>query len=649
MRTGLFIFLLSLGISSRAQTLPPINYDSLFQRRMAGLSPVQRFEWTNKYVLFLNEHSRFAEARTLLQASLKVAQQARLTTWTARFYELSGSIEETNGNLVRSVDFFLHALAIYQATYAFERQQQLFVRIIGVYGSLQNVAQRQKYNRQAARLQREYPQLFILPFIYADKADDFVKAGKPDSALACGRKAMTVLWVTRRWKHFYTHLDGYGVLLTDGGMYREAEKTFRQCLAYSLQQGDQRRELYAYIHLPEPLLHLGRLDEAEYYAKLALSRIELDPERQDEHRTQVYASLTHIAEARGHYKQALVYERLSNQYGNALRSVEKNRQLAEVEARYQTAQKQVRINQLSIDNQRQLTQISWQAGGLIALIALLGLAGWQYRVIRQVNARLRTSSQLVSENNRQISQQSDRLGVLMQELHHRVKNNLAIVSSLMRMQSKRLDDPRAVQAVQDGQRRVEAISLIHQQFYLTENLAHVPIKAYVTELTEGLLLGYGFDPDTFDCQVEVADIQLEVDVAVPLGLILNEVLTNAFKYAYANVAQPRLRVRLQPVTDGPATGLLIEVQDNGPGLERSADAGPGLEGPGLDGSGRTDARLERSADAGATPASPRRKGSFGQRLIRELTGQLGGEMSLTTRQGTYFRLWIPTPAWPGPA
>ncbi len=319
--------------------------------------------------------------------------------------------------------------------------------------------------------------------------------------------------------------------------------------------------------------------------------------------------------------------------------MEKNRQIAEVEARYQTAQKQTRINQLSIDNQRQLTQIGWQAAGLIALIALLGLAGWQYRAIRQVNARLRTSSQLVSENNRQISQQSDRLGVLMQELHHRVKNNLAIVSSLMRMQSRRLDDPRAVQAVQDGQRRVEAISLIHQQFYQTENLADVPITAYVTELTENLLLGYGFDPDTFDCQVEVADIQLDVDVAVPLGLILNEVLTNAFKYAYADVDKPKLSVRLQPVTDGPASGLLIEVQDNG----------PGLDGPGLDGAGRTDVRLERSADAGAIPAVSWRKGSFGQRLIRELTGQLGGEMSLTTRHGTYFRLWIPTPAWIGPA
>ena len=160
-------------------------------------------------------------------------------------------MEETNGNLVQSVDFFLQALAIYQATYDFGKQQQLCSRISGVYMNLQNLAKRQEYSRQVATLQRDYHQLSMLPFIYGLKGDDFVSAGKLDSTLAYRRKAMTVFWVTREWTTFYSYLDGYGLQLTEMGQYRQAEKIFRQCLTYSLQHGDQRRELYEYIHLPE--------------------------------------------------------------------------------------------------------------------------------------------------------------------------------------------------------------------------------------------------------------------------------------------------------------------------------------------------------------------------------------------------------------
>ncbi|GAB4044313.1 hypothetical protein [Spirosoma jeollabukense] len=115
---------------------------------------------------------------------------------------------------------------------------------------------------------------------------------------------------------------------------------------------------------------------------------------------------------------------------------------------------------------------------------------------------------------------------------------------------------------------------------------------------------------------------------------MNQVLINAFKYANTHVAKPKLTVRLQPVTYGPVTGLLVEVQDNGPGLGET---------------GRTDVRLEGTGLNSPIPASCWRKGSFSQRLIRELTDPLGGQMSLTSRHDTYFRLWIPTPARIGPA
>jgi tetratricopeptide (TPR) repeat protein len=408
---------------------------------MVGLSPVQRIDWAIQYAGFLDGQSRFPEARSLLQTSLETARQANLKAYTARIYEILGVVEATASNHSLAVNYYLKALDLYQAQYKYDKQQSIYNRLRGEYAYIGPLARRQAYTRETNRLHQTYNQLSTLSAQYITKAEEFQGAGKTDSALVYFKKVMTVFWVSRDWPDYYSFLDGYGLVLIAAKRYKEAETVFRQCLAYSIREGDPRRELYEYMHLPEPLLKLNRLNEAQRYAQMALRRIENDPERQDQHRVHVYSLLTQIAETRSQFKQALAYERLSNQYLSRAQSVEKSRQLAEVEARYQSAQKQIRINELDQTNRRQVSQINWQANSLVILIGLLVLTLWQYRTIRRVNARLSSTNITISDKNQQISEQADKLSVLMQELHHRVKNNLAIVSSLLRMQSRRLNDP----------------------------------------------------------------------------------------------------------------------------------------------------------------------------------------------------------------
>ncbi|MFD2937334.1 tetratricopeptide repeat-containing sensor histidine kinase [Spirosoma flavum] len=615
--------------------------ETSLRKQISRLPPVQRFPWIGQYFRLLNQQSRFSEARNLIQAALKTAQKNHLTTWEAYFMLRLGHLAETEGNHPVAIQTYLQTLNHYRALHLYDQQQIVFERICEVYHFQKNEPSYQHYVRQFAQLNQRYNQLPTrLPGFFIEQ-NKWERQGQLDSLLSSEQKVLTIMQISRDWDNYYSALDWYGKHLSQAGRYRKAEQTFRRCLAFGHQQDDQRRILYAYLHLPVVLLHLKQIKEAERYAKLALSRLAHDPERKEEHLTEVYQVLAQIAESKGDYPQALTYERLRNESRNNLLSTEKSRQIAEIDTRYQTAQKQARINELDRDNRRQLTQISWQAVGLLALLALLGLSLWQYRIIQRVNGQLMNTNQTVSQNNTLISEQSDRLAMLMRELNHRVKNNLAIISSLLKMQSKRLTDPLAVQAVQDGQRRVEAISLIHQQIYQTENLMDVPIKSYITDLTKGLLIGYGFNPETFDCHIEVADIKINVELAVPLGLILNEVLTNAFKYAYTNEARPYLKVLLQPDPNQPADRLLIEVQDNGPGLD-----GPGLTWPVLPRPGPTDKPRGGRAGIDNRSTSKVNPPTFGQRLIRELTGQLGGEMSFHNQAGTCFRLLIPRSAQP---
>ncbi|MGA0560170.1 7TM diverse intracellular signaling domain-containing protein [Larkinella sp. VNQ87] len=223
-----------------------------------------------------------------------------------------------------------------------------------------------------------------------------------------------------------------------------------------------------------------------------------------------------------------------------------------------------------------------------------------FELEQKVQARTRE----LAQDKARIEQQSQQLRLVMKELHHRVKNNLSIVSSLLHLQSSRLTDEQAVKAFQEGQQRIEVMSLIHQRLYKTDQISSIDIGPYVQELTTSLIHAYGFSDRQLSFRFHSDYEQISIDLAIPIALILNELLTNAFKYAYRLTDQPRLEIRLLN-----EDGMVLEVQDNGPGLD-----------------------LERWHSRG---------GSFGKRLIGGLTDQLGGQYTMENRHGALFRLHIP--------
>jgi two-component sensor histidine kinase len=192
----------------------------------------------------------------------------------------------------------------------------------------------------------------------------------------------------------------------------------------------------------------------------------------------------------------------------------------------------------------------------------------------------------------------------MKELHHRVKNNLQIVSSLLNLQSAKIDDPMAQKALMEGQHRIEAMSLIHQKLYQTKTTSRVNIQEFIAELSENLMHAYGYNDDNFNLQLTIGIKELEADIAIPAGLILNEVVTNAFKYAYKNVPAPALHITLRE--DGHK--LLLTIADNGREL---------------------------------TEKAWRQSGSFGRQLIQSLTQQLEGSMQLNCDAGSVFTFAFP--------
>jgi two-component sensor histidine kinase len=197
---------------------------------------------------------------------------------------------------------------------------------------------------------------------------------------------------------------------------------------------------------------------------------------------------------------------------------------------------------------------------------------------------------------------------LLKEIHHRVKNNLQIVSSLLYLQEDYIKDPKGVEILRQSQNRIKSMALIHEQLYGTTDLAKIDFGRYVQGLTANLFDAYAIDPARIRLNVRADHIALGVDKAVPCGLIINELVSNALKHAF----QPDTDGTLDIVIRTPQVGRMeIVVADNGIGF------------------------AERPVVAEKT--------SLGLRIIDTLVTQLDGVLAVETENGTRFRITLNAP------
>ena len=183
-------------------------------------------------------------------------------------------------------------------------------------------------------------------------------------------------------------------------------------------------------------------------------------------------------------------------------------------------------------------------------------------------------------------------------MHHRVKNNLQIIASLLHFQAKRVRDPADLAAFADGRDRLRAMILVHEKLYQSRDLSRIDFGNYLRSLVRDLQHSHSAGGRRMDVKVSAAAVGLPIQLAVPSGMILCELLTNVFKYAFPHEKTGAVTVSLT------AEGALVRlcVEDNGVGLPSGFD--------------------------------PHNSSTFGWRLIRNLTAQLGGEVSIDRREGT---------------
>lgn len=152
--------------------------------------------------------------------------------------------------------------------------------------------------------------------------------------------------------------------------------------------------------------------------------------------------------------------------------------------------------------------------------------------------------------------------ILLKEIHHRVKNNLQFVLSLLSLQSRQTEDQTAHAALKEGQNRIKSMAVIHQNLYQEDNLTGIEVKDYFERLATGLFNSYNISPDRIRLNTEIQDVHLDVDTFIPLGLIVNELVSNSLKHAFGPNDQGIITVSLKELGDQ----LELCVSDDGFGM-----------------------------------------------------------------------------------
>jgi two-component sensor histidine kinase len=404
---------------------------------------------------------------------------------------------------------------------------------------------------------------------------------------------------------FYNNLADIYIALNElytiTGDYEKAEANARQAIRYATLLDNN-------FMLMRSWLSLAKLQNLANRPNLAITSLETCLQTAGENfgdeyfLNQAYKELGKAYAAAGDYQHAYTSFLQYDVLKDSVFTSESDQRVAKLQTEFEVAQKEstIKTQQQSISQQNKVQLLTLGAAILLVLI-LIGVYR-NYQDKRQSNTQLEILNKDLELKNLQLDKQNAENELLLKEIHHRVKNNLEIVSGLLALQAAQIDHPTAQAVMQASQNRVQSMGIIHQKLYQKGNLAAIEMKDYFENLGENIL-------DTFNATDRICilcnmhPIELDVDTAVPIGLIANELLTNALKYAFEANKPGEIIISLSP--SGNADEYIFEVADNGIGKPKSI-----------------------------TP-----KGSgFGTELVNLLVKQLDGKLTVNSNHGTHITI-----------
>ena len=391
----------------------------------------------------------------------------------------------------------------------------------------------------------------------------------------------------------------YGNRSNANAQLKRPEKAYENgLLAYELrkEKGSPEERATSLANLGAILIDLGRDEEALIKMEEAKKIVE-ESDGMLETKRRIYGTLFYFYKDNNWNKKATDAASTYITLKDSLRNIELEKKVLELNEKYESEKKETEIELLNTKNELSQSKLSAsrrQTYGLLGGLLLFG--GLLFNTFR-LNRKTQSQNVIISKS-------LDEKEILLREIHHRVKNNLQFISSLLGLQTEHISDQKALNALQEGQDRVQSMALIHQNLYQEDNLTGVDMKDYFVKLIHSLFDSYNIREDQVALQLEIGDLNLDVDTVIPIGLIVNELISNSLKYAFPDDRKGVINISLSE-----AQGILnLTVKDDGIGFPQEIN--------------------NRLGD------------SFGYKLIHAFTEQLEADLKIDGLNGTRVDLKI---------
>jgi two-component sensor histidine kinase len=501
----------------------------------------------------------------------KLANQKRL----AKIYLIEQYVRKRQGKYEKSLEAALKALAIYEQIQDQEGKAAILGKIGSLFYWMEKWEACQDYTEQAYRLADQ--EGFGKEKAYASRllGDLWEQLEDYEKALTYQEDALLYYQQNNDKVNIANTLTSIGNSLKQLGRSNEAFEKFQQSLQLYEELGTV---VMAVAARHQMALLLMEKRDFEQVRKLSLQNLKASRELgQIPDQKQIYQILAAAYADLNIYDSAYYFYKTYKSISDSLLNVENTNRISELQITFESEKKDAEI----ITQAQRIRDQNMSI--VLGIIILFGVViGGIY----------------LFHLNRKLQQRNAEKEVLLKEIHHRVKNNLQFLSSLLSLQTRYIQDPGALDAVNEGKNRVQAMSLIHQKLYTGDELTGIQMKDYLKALGDNLMDSLRMPREQVYLHYDVEPILLDVDTAIPLGLIINEGITNALKYAFPKGRRGNIMIRLWEEDEI----LNVVLEDDGVGIKQAPK--------------RTDST------------------NFGSSLIQLLSKKLKGKMEISDEEGT---------------